>query len=152
MTTATAPKPLCFGRPHEWWETGDGGNRLAIALCKACPMRYGTECHAGMPDPSPVGVIRAGIPYSDNGAALPLCPSCGYPNTAYRGGKNSLCATCQPPTVSVVANRQLVTDLFKSGVDTGRIAARIGAKPAAVKSACVRWNLNRATYPAKAAA
>ena len=70
---------LCIGRPPEWWETGDEGNRLALAICRNCPERTGTQCTAGMPDPHPVGVIRAAVAYHERGWVCPVCDVCGYP-------------------------------------------------------------------------
>lgn len=73
---------LCTGRPADWWDTEDDGARLALALCRACPALQ--ECPSG--DPHPKGVVRAGNAYSDTGAVLPICPTCGYPQVGYKGG------------------------------------------------------------------
>lgn len=72
-------RALCSGRPPEWWDTGDPGNRLALALCRVCPVRTGTTCQAGEPDPRPAGVIRAAIAYTDRRGVCPICDRCGYP-------------------------------------------------------------------------
>lgn len=74
---------LCATRPAEWWDTGDDGNRLALALCRVCPNVV--PCAAG--DRKPRGVVRAGVVYGDAGE-LPLC-GCGYPFLAR-------CRRCDP--------------------------------------------------------
>lgn len=71
---------LCQTRPPEHWDTGDGGNRLALALCRVCPLRTGDTCDAGLPDRRPTGVIRAGVAYNQRGGVCPICDRCGYPN------------------------------------------------------------------------
>lgn len=69
---------LCFGQPPEHWDTGDPGNRLALTLCRVCPLRRGETCDAGEPDRRPFGVIRAGVAYNERGGVCELC-GCGYP-------------------------------------------------------------------------
>jgi len=86
----------CVGKPADWWTPDDDGARLAIALCRGCPAlaRCTTE------DPHPHGVIRAAVPYSDDGQVLQLCP-CGYPDLAYRGGARTVCGRCRTPDVPI---------------------------------------------------
>lgn len=69
----------CVGQPPEFWDTGDDGNRLALALCRVCPARRGEECQLGEPDPRPTGVIRAGVAWNERGGRCPICDTCGYP-------------------------------------------------------------------------
>lgn len=79
---------LCATRPAEWWETGDAGNRLALLLCAACPLR-------GCDDPEPHGVIVNGTAYGDAGEPLAVC-HCGYPvQTVGRPGP--CCTWCRVP-------------------------------------------------------
>ncbi len=87
---------LCATLPPEWWDTEDDGARFALKLCRGCSARRGSECSAGLPDPSPAGVVRAGVAYSDAGKPLPLCP-CDYPIIGYRGGTPGRCHRCLPP-------------------------------------------------------
>lgn len=82
---------LCATRPADWWEPRDDGARLAIALCRACPAL--TQCPDG--DPHPAGVIRAAVAYADTGAALPECPTCGYPQL------NARCRRCRVPATPI---------------------------------------------------
>lgn len=70
---------LCVGKPPEHWDTGDDGNRLALALCRVCPVRNGNTCDAGEPDARPTGVIRAAVAYNQRGGVCPICDVCGYP-------------------------------------------------------------------------
>lgn len=86
---------LCETRPADWWDTADGGARLALYLCRVCPAL--ARCESG-PE---YGVIRAGKAYGDNGKVLPICP-CGYPNRHVAGGAgktNPLCHRCAVPTM-----------------------------------------------------
>lgn len=65
-------RALCRTRPAEWWEFGDDGNRLALALCSVCPERW--LCDVGRE----YGVIRAGTAWNQAGLPAGLC-DCGYP-------------------------------------------------------------------------
>lgn len=155
---------ICVTRPADWWDTGDGGNRLALGYCSVCPSRSGTTCTAGLPDPHPHGVIRAGVAYSDSGKALPIC-SCGYPQTNYRGGATSGCPHCSvdptipipvarevrrlvdeavverllagdPPSwVSPVDRREAMRRLWASGLTHREVALRLGMTLKAVRRA-----------------
>ncbi|MEU7771251.1 hypothetical protein AB0C44_07985 [Micromonospora taraxaci] len=92
---------LCFTQPPEFWETGDDGNRLALALCRACPLRRGDTCGAGLPDPKPTGVIRAGVAYNERGGVCPICVTCGYPVADLphrRQPEGEGCRYCRVPT------------------------------------------------------
>lgn len=87
-------RATCRRLPPEWWESGDDGNRLAMSLCRgACPVRG--ECADS--EPRSVGVIRAGVAYSDVGTVLRLCP-CGRPIIARDGralpGTTLRCPDC----------------------------------------------------------
>ena len=80
---------LCRTRPSDWWETGNDGNRLAIALCSVCPVR--SSCQTG--DEEPHGVIRAGVAYRDTGERCDVCP-CGRPVPTRRD--RGECYQCEP--------------------------------------------------------
>jgi hypothetical protein len=85
---------ICRTRPWDWWETGDGGNRLAMTLCRvACPVV--ADC--AQADPAPIGMIRAGVAYSNTGLPLLVCP-CGRPIDR-QGARRDWCRTCEPPDV-----------------------------------------------------
>lgn len=86
---------LCAGRPAQWWWTGDDGNRLALALCRACPLR------ASCVDPDPYGVIVAGVAWSDTGRPLGVC-HCGYPQTNQRHADGGCCRWCSVTTLPAV--------------------------------------------------
>lgn len=136
MTTTRVPaRPRaygfgsCRGLPAQWWETGDDGNRLALTICGHCPARQDNHCRAGLPDPHPAGVIRAGLAYNDNGVALPLC-DCGYPVLAYRGGPVGSCPRCTVPDVAIpdpktVRNRSLRL-LALYGASDEQISTQLG--------------------------
>lgn len=130
---AEAPRVLCHGRPPEWWDVGDEGNRLARALCRVCPARDGDQCDAGQPDPHPVGVIRAGIPYSDAGDRMPLCPACRGPLHGYRGGGLTACTRCAVPDVPIPDPQQVlrwrIRELWADGVSDKRIAPIVRRTP-----------------------
>lgn len=81
---------LCRGRPPQWWETGDTGNRLAMTLCRHCPIR----ALCPQLDPEPVGVVHAGVAYDDDGNPCRIC-ECGQPIVG-RTGDPALCSTCAP--------------------------------------------------------
>ena len=93
----SAPLGLCETRPWEFWETGDPGNRLALALCRVCPARRGEDCAAGQPDPRPTGVIRGGVAYNERGGRCPICPVCGYPVTDLPDRCRPVCVRCRVP-------------------------------------------------------
>lgn len=85
---------LCVSRPPDWWETGDDGNRLALAICRVCPVRE--ECAAG--SLREAGVIRAGVAYTERGKVARIC-SCGYPDDKLPDPRRTttLCRRCLPP-------------------------------------------------------
>lgn len=79
-------RALCRTRPADWWEVGDDGNRLALAICSVCPVIdrcSGTE---------EFGVIRGGVAWDGRGERLGLCP-CGRP-VPYPGRAG--CYACLP--------------------------------------------------------
>lgn len=156
--TATLTRPACLGKPSEWWDTGDGGNRLALGLCDVCPARRGDACDAGTPDPEPYGVIRASIAYSDTGHRLPVC-RCGYPQTSYRGGAVTDCPRCKVPDVPIPDPKRVlrwrVRDLFHAGYTDDRIAPIVGRHPSTIRAirAAEGWTRSRTeTYAARRAA
>lgn len=87
-------RALCASLPSDWWDLGDPGNRLALALCSVCPALK--LCPSG--DPEPHGVIRGGVAWGDDGERLPLCP-CGYP-TPYEW--RAQCYRCLPSKRTVI--------------------------------------------------
>lgn len=84
---------LCLNRPASWWDTGDPGNRKAIALCAVCPGNY----RCADDDPEPRGVIRAGIAYNDRGKTVTVCPRCGRLDDATRRTTPHRCLSGSAP-------------------------------------------------------
>lgn len=74
---------LCRTRPADWWDLGDDGNRLALAICAACPVL--DRCAPGRHH----GVIRAGVAWAERGGRADIC-GCGYPVL----GIGDRCARC----------------------------------------------------------
>ncbi|MFY1686453.1 helix-turn-helix domain-containing protein [Plantactinospora sp. WMMB782] len=132
-----AHRPACHGKPADWWDTGDDGNRLALALCGVCPTRDGDTCTAGIPDPHPHGVIRAGIAYSDTGRRLPIC-RCGYPQDDYLGGQPTDCRRCRVPDVPIPDPRRVfrwrVRDLHLAGIREAEMARLLGRSPSTIRA------------------
>jgi hypothetical protein len=96
---------------------------LICGVCTGCPDN----------DPAPAGVIRQGVPYSDTGNALPLCPGCSYPFVGYRGGPVRFCQRCAVPDVQIPDPKKtwerrelLVVALARRGFDDERIGAESG--------------------------
>lgn len=87
-------RALCATRPADWWETGDGGNRLALALCRVCPAQPACAATASRE----AGVIRAGVAYTERGRVARIC-SCGYPDDKLPDPRRttSLCRRCEVP-------------------------------------------------------
>lgn len=113
---------LCVGKPPEWWDTGDGGNRLALGICGLCPVN--PRC--GRSDRRPYGVIRAGTAYDDAGTPLQLC-GCGYPRPA---DNLNPCPRCTIPDVAIpdaktIRNRSLRL-LAAAGVTDQDISVELG--------------------------
>lgn len=151
-------RPLCQGPPAEYWHTGDDGNRLALMLCNSCPLRRGMYCDAGLPDPHPHGVVRAGVAYTDEGRALPVC-ACGYPQTAYLGGDVGPCPRCETPDVPIpdpkLVLRWRVRDLYNAGLSDksmGPILHRTPRTILAIRRAQGWTTKRKATSATKAAA
>lgn len=82
-------RALCRTRPSDWWDLGDDGNRLAIAICSVCPVRV--RCSTGVH----AGVIRGGVAWRDTGSPAPLC-GCGRP-----APRAERCSTCSVPDVAL---------------------------------------------------
>lgn len=93
-------RALCVDQPPEHWDTGDRGNRLALALCRVCPARDGEVCTVGQPDRRPFGVIRAGVAYNERGRRCEIC-DCGYPNDDIDKGRDRPpgCRQCRVPVL-----------------------------------------------------
>jgi hypothetical protein len=142
-------RALCQTRPAEYWDTDNDGARLALGLCSVCPSRRGDTCDAGLSDPRPHGVIRAGVAYSDTGHRLPIC-RCGYPQTNYLGGAVSDCPRCKTPDVPIpnpkLVLRWRVRDLFLAGYTDDRIAPIVGRHPSTIRAIRSRegWARTRA--------
>ena len=83
---------LCVGRDAEWWDSLNDGARLAFAICRVCPTRFGCLNRG----PRAVGVIRGGVAFDDFGHPLAICPTCGYPRT---GRPGLTCSRCEAPTL-----------------------------------------------------
>ncbi|WP_420123881.1 hypothetical protein [Nakamurella sp.] len=88
---------LCATRPADWWDLGDDGNRLALAICRACPAL--ATCAADT-TAREAGVIRAGIAYLERGGIAPIC-QCGYPDDKRADSRRTtvLCRRCHVPQV-----------------------------------------------------
>lgn len=126
-------RQLCLFKPSDWWETGDDGNRLALALCGRCPARAAT-CPGG--DPRPYGVIRAGIAYSDTGSPLPVC-GCGYPADDRRATEASRCRRCAPPRLDRWKGD--VIRWYRRGDSAAVCARRLGFDRTTVRDALTGW-------------
>lgn len=137
-------RPRCQGPPPEYWDIGDDGNRLALMLCDVCPRRRGTECDAGLADPNPHGVIRAGVPYSEAGNAISICIICGYPNLGFRDGIiGKGCPRCAPPPLERF--RGDITRMVARGDSYAAVGRLIGAERTSIRDACKRWGVTRPT-------
>ncbi len=121
---------LCRGLDPEMWWTGDSRNRLAVLICGQCE---------GCPDddPTPAGVIRRGVAYSDSGKPLPQC-ACGTPCAGYLGGTVK-CKSCIEPTVPIPhVNRERASwmvRLHERGLPDEQIAVEAGITAHRVKEA-----------------
>lgn len=144
----TAPRPLCEGRVPEYWETGDDGNRLALMLCNVCPARVDTDCNAGTPDPTPTGVIRAGVPYDDDSRPLPV-GDCGYPHQY-----DTPCRLCVIPSVPIPDPKRVlrwrIRDLHAAGHNVTTIATEVHRAKATVIAVLDTNGWKRATAPIRA--
>ena len=91
-------RALCVGQPPEFWDTGNDGNRLALALCRVCPARDGEDCTVGEPDRRPFGVTRGAVAYNERGGRCDLC-ACGYPMDELPDVRRHLteCRRCRTP-------------------------------------------------------
>ncbi|GAA0495127.1 hypothetical protein Ade02nite_19160 [Paractinoplanes deccanensis] len=131
---------LCRGRPSEWWWTGDDGNRLATMICRRC-----TSCPDD--DPSPHGVIRRGVAYSNAGRPLPPCPSCDAPNTSYRGGAVRPCDRCAVPNVPIpdlAGSREAqIAGSVARGLTDRQIGAQLGLEAETVRKLRRTYGIRR---------
>lgn len=138
-------RPLCVGRDPDWWTPASEQARLAMRICSVC---------VGCPvddDPAPHGVIRHGIPYSDAGKVVPLCPNCARPNVDYRGGELGLCRACAVPDVPIPSARgdrdtQIVA-LTGQGLSDAAIGAQFGLKAESVRKIRRRIGCRRKAAP-----
>lgn len=115
-------RALCATRPPEWWDVGDGGNRLAMQLCGVCPLR--DTCARLVPHPA--GVIVAGVAYSDAGTALPVCERCGYPVVGYLGG-TPRCPWCDVRSLPRLPRRLYWRARYRQQMLAKRRAAEVAA-------------------------
>lgn len=109
-------RALCRTRPADWWDLGDDGNRLALAICSVCPVR--DRCA----DDEPAGVVRAGVAYRDSGEPAQVC-RCGRPIPRRRDSGD--CYQCVPlvDTQVPVARRRRGRPASVDPVTERRIAA-----------------------------
>ena len=125
----------CFTQPAEFWDTGDPGNRLALALCRVCPLRQGEDCRAGLADPRPAGVIRAGVAFNERGGRCDICPTCGYPMDDLpdrrRPDKPVGCRHCRPPQPTSWQRRFMTRPEYMAFCHRRRMAQRRYARAAA---------------------
>jgi len=112
---------LCRGRDPEWWDFHSDGARLALAICRRCPAS--AECAAE--EPKPLGVIRAGVAYNDEGTVLSLCPTCGYPQHRPGFANPDRCGRCDVP--SLTRWRADITRWAAGGISDTVIGGRLGA-------------------------
>ncbi|RKN38471.1 hypothetical protein [Micromonospora endolithica] len=125
---------LCTTRDPEMWDTGNGGNRLALALCAVCPVRVGTTCAAGEPDDRPTGVIRAGVAYNERGGVCPVCDRCGYPVDDLPDRRRPTppgCRHCRVPQLGSWARQFLPRNEYEALCHRRRMAKRRAARAAA---------------------
>lgn len=103
--------------------------RFAIGLCAVC---------VGCPDndPTPHGVIRQGIPYSDGGTALPIC-ACGYPQQDRRAKPATRCRRCALPRLD--RWRSDVVRWAARGDNYTAMGRRIGFNRRTIRDALDRW-------------
>jgi hypothetical protein len=131
---------LCVRLPAQWWETGDGGNRMAIGICGRC-----TGCPDD--DPKPHGVIRRGVAYSDAGNVVPICPNCGHPNVDYRGGDPGLCSGCAVPDIAIPSalgdRRSQITQMVGQRLSDEQIAASLGLAVDSVRKLRLSFGIRR---------
>lgn len=128
------PRP-CVTNPPQWWDTGHAGNGDAIRLCNtACPLK--TVCAADTDQP--IGVIRAGIPYDDDGRRLNTCTTCDHPVSAWSGAARKMCRHC-PRDARPVDHHQRIAELRAAGKGYAEIADDIGAHREAVRAYWMRY-------------
>ena len=119
---------VCERMDPDMWSPESDSARLALLICGRCQ---------GCPDndPTPHGVIRQGVAYSDAGQPLPICPSCGFPVVGYRGG-TPVCGRCAAPDVAIPDRRAhrlaMVSWLTKLDTSDALIAAELGVHPQSV--------------------
>lgn len=135
---------LCAGRDPEWWTPGHEQARLAMLICSRC---------SGCPDndPAPHGVIRRGVPYTDSGKPMHVCPNCGRPNTTYRGGVIGLCGLCAVPDIPIPGapgdRRSQIAALVARELTNAQIAAHFGLRPETVRKLCRSYGIRRRASP-----
>lgn len=125
------------------YDTGADGNRFVMLLCnQVCPVR--AQCAAA--DPAPVGVIRAGIAYTNTGDKAAIC-GCGQPIHPPRVA-STMCRRCDPPLDTpmpryrqtrrarhgeVARHADTIVDLKGRGFSDRAIALRLGCSATAVR-------------------
>ncbi len=140
-TQGVVTPAVCGGRPPEWWETGDGGNRLALLLCGAC-----TGCPDN--DRRPAGVIRNGAAYNDDGEKLANC-ACGYPTTisVEQRAKNRrrrnpdyepVCARCRPIPVAIYRH-EILKRIKNRTMTVSEVARWQGVNPTNISRLIKQW-------------
>ncbi len=155
-------RAACVRRPADWWDFGDGGNRLALMICSICPVQQ--EC--AREDPEPAGVVRAGVAWTDAGNPAEICP-CGYPVVPKPGPRQvvATCSTCTVPKVPIPPRRRghkpgtppghivrhlsTIRQMADDGYGDNDIARRIGCTPRGVRNVRSKHRISgRATTPA----
>lgn len=67
-------RPCTYHDPR-WWDLGSSEVDRAAMLClTACPTKLFLECEAG---PDPIGMVKAGVLFGDNGRPVPKPCRCG---------------------------------------------------------------------------
>lgn len=122
---------LCETRPYQWWDTGDPGNRLALALCRVCPARDGSTCLAGQADQRPAGVIRAGVAFNERGRRCDICAVCGYPVDDVLAPSRIPpgCRHCRVPRLRSWSRTFMTRQTYFAACYQRRKAAAVGAGP-----------------------
>lgn len=145
--------PACRDDPERAYDD----NRIAEAkaVCLRCPV-LATCRGLAMQVREPWGVW-GGLTVAERerhhaGAAIVACAGCGLDCVPATGG---LCSACAPAkakpiaggTVSMDANRGLITSLSLDGWPVPDIAALIGCNRESVRQAQIRWDLPNTPAP-----
>jgi hypothetical protein len=125
----------CQVRNPDWWVTGNENNATAIMLCQtAC--RFAAQCPAD--NPTPDGMIVAGVPHNDAGRALKVCAKCNHPwvRRSGRGGATCMCRTA-------AHHHKLIMAMRKREASWVAIGTATGLHPKTIKAYCQEVNARR---------